>query len=169
MWHGAFIALHALAGVIAFGTGCDAVVRRRSIAVFWWSLVAMVVFLALAVGVEWSSLDAVSRGLFTGLLGLGGWMVWRASAARRMLRHGPRAGDEHGRRYVGHVAFDLVALFDAFVVVTVLNSGAPGWTTALAGIAVGGAGHVVVGDVRRRFALRSAVSERGQPAEPAVA
>ena len=89
MWHGAFIALHALAGVIAFGTGCDAVVRRRSIAVFWWSLVAMVVFLALAVGVEWSSLDAVSRGLFTGLLGLGGWMVWRASAARRMLRHGP--------------------------------------------------------------------------------
>lgn len=168
MWHGAFITLHAIAGVIAFGAGCSAVVRRRWFAIFWWSLVAMVVFLAAAVGVEWPSLDAASRALFTGLLGLGGWMLWRASAARRMLRHAPRADEEEGRRYVGHLAFDLVALFDAFVVITVLNGGAPGWASALAGIAVAGAGHVVVNGMRRGFALRSAISERAQSAESAV-
>jgi hypothetical protein len=165
VWHGVLVTLHAVAGVIAFGAGCDAVVRRRWFAVFWWSLVAMVAFLALAVAAEWSSLDSVTRPLFTGLLALGALMVLRAWLAGRILSHAPQPDEDGGRRYVRHVAFNLVALFDAFVVVTVLNGGIPGWATAVVGVTVAVAGHFVARDLERRFGLRSAVTDGCRPFE----
>jgi hypothetical protein len=157
-----FIALHAAAGVVAFGAACDAVVRRRWFAVFFWSLVAMVVFLGFAVASEWSSLDSATRILFIGFVGLGAFMVSRAWLAERILDGAPVADVERGRTYVGHLAFNLVALFDAFVVITVLDGGAPGWVSALVGVAVALCGHFVATDLKRRFGARSAVSEGGR-------
>jgi hypothetical protein len=163
MWRGLFITLHALAGFVAFGAGCDAVVRRRWFAAFFWSLVAMVVFLGLAVAAEWSTLDSVTRPMFITFVGLGGFMVWRAWLARRILGGAPDPEVGRGRTYVSHLAFNLVALFDAFVVITVLNSGAPGWATAVVGVAIAVAGHYGADELKRRFGAQSAVADAGRP------
>jgi hypothetical protein len=160
-WHGMFITVHAVAGVVAFGAGGGAIVRRRWYPGFWWSLVVMAVSLGLAVAVEWSSLDSVTRPLFAALLGLGALMLWRAWLARRILgdRDATITDVDRGRRYVGHLAFNLVALFDAFVVITVLNAGAPGWATAAVGVAIAVGGHLVVHDLAHRYGARSALAD----------
>ena len=160
MWHGLFITLHAAAGVIAFAAGCAATVRCRWFAGFFWSLVAMVVLLGLAVAVDWSTLDSATQLLFVAFLGLGGFMVWRAWCARRILAAAPDRGLERSRRYVRHLGFNLVALFDAFVVITVLNGGVPGLATAVVGVGVAVAGHFVAGEMERRLGPRSAVVTR---------
>ncbi len=74
-------------------------------------------------GAEWAELPAGTRVLFTAFALLGVVMLWRAARARpiRPSRRVPPSA-----RYVEHVGFTLVALFDAFIVILVLNIGAPG-------------------------------------------
>jgi len=50
--------------------------------------------------------------------------------------------------FVGHVGLTLVGLVDAFVVVTILNAGVPGWVTAIVGVAIAVAGHRLIGRAR---------------------
>ncbi len=147
MWHTVFIAAHAAAAALAFVAGCIALRRGTLFGTYFWSLVAMVVFLALAVTAEWSLLDAATRLVVTGFVALGGFMLWRAARARsiRPASAGPSP------RYVEHVGFTLVALLDAFLVVAVLNLGAAGWVVAAVGLLVAGAGHVALRAVRDRL------------------
>lgn len=137
MWHTLFIALHSVAGLIAFAAGCLAAWRRTHFAVYFWLLVGMVVFLVAALTLDWPNLDALSRILFSILTALGGYMVWRAVQASRLL---PLQGNAEQTRFIHHVGFTLISLFVGFVVIAVLDLGAPGWLAAL----VGG-GSVVVG------------------------
>lgn len=143
MWHTVFIILHTLAGVIAFVAGCVAIRRGSLFATYLWSMVGMVLFLVLAIAVNWGELDTPTRILFSAFFVLGAVMVWRAAQARRLV---PSGSTGPSRRYIDHVGFTLVALFDAFVVITVLDLGAPGWAVAAAGVLVAIAGH---------FALRA--------------
>ncbi len=85
--------------------------------------------------------DVGTRVLFTGFVMLGLFMVWRAGQARRMR---PSGSAGPSVRYVAHVGFTLVALFDAFIVIAVLNGGAPGWLVVTAGVLVAVAGHFVL-------------------------
>jgi hypothetical protein len=75
-------------------------------------------------------------------------MVWRADQARR-IRPSDSAGPS--ARYVGHVGFTLISLFDAFTVVLVLDLGAPGWLVAAAGVLIAVAGSFVLGAIRERL------------------
>ncbi len=147
MWHTVFIAVHAAAGTLAFVAGCLALRRGTLFGTYLWSLVAMVVFLALAVTVEWSLLDTATRLIFTGFVALSGFMLWRAARARsiRPASAGPSS------RYVEHVGFTLVALLDAFLVVAALNLGAARWVVATVGVLVAAAGHVVLRAGRDRL------------------
>ncbi|MPZ80909.1 MAG: hypothetical protein GEV28_11130 [Actinophytocola sp.] len=140
--HAVLIALHALTGTVALLAGCVAHRRRAYFEVYLWSLVATVAFLAAAVAEEWSRLDAVSRALFAAFVVLGLVMLWLACTARRLPAPSPR--------YVDRVGFTLVALFDAFIVITVLNLGAPVALVVASGVVVAVAGH---------FALRAAKAE----------
>lgn len=149
MVHTVFIAIHASAGVIAFAAGCVALARGRLFGTYLWSLVAMAVFLVLAVVSEWSLLGSTTRAVFAAFVVLAGFMVWRALRARR-LRPAPSA-EGPSVAYFEHVGFTLVALFDAFVVVSVLNAGAPGWLVAAVGVAIAIAGHFVLVAVRSRL------------------
>ncbi len=145
MWHTVFIAVHAAAGLIAFGAGCVAIRRGGLFWTYLWSLVAMELFLVLAIAAEWTLIDAFTRLLFGALAALGLIMVWQADQARR---NRPSGSPEQWARYVAGVGFTLVALVDAFVVVTVLNAGAPGWSVAVVGVAIGVVGHLKLRAVR---------------------
>jgi hypothetical protein len=144
MWHAVLIALHAVSGTVALAAGL--VAHRRLFGVYLWSLVATVVFLAAAVVEEWGRIPPVSRGLFAAFVVLGLVMVWLALAARRLPPGSPA--------YLDRVGFTLVALFDAFVVIAVLNLGAPVWLVVTSGVAVAVAGHLI---------LRVAKSSARQP------
>ena len=160
MAHTILITLHAVAGTVALLAGAVAIRGRALFAAYLWSLVAMVVFLLAATVVAWAGLDTATRVLFTAFAVLGLVMVWRARQAGRLR---PARSRPPSSRYVAHVGFTLVALFDAFVVITVLNSGAPVWLVVAAGLAVAVAGHFVLTAVARK------ITEAAEPgtAEPA--
>lgn len=148
MWHTLFITIHAVSGVVAFVSGYVTLRRGSLFPLFLGSLTAMAVSLVPALATAWGGLDAVTRVLFAALTGLAAFLVWRAARAGRIR---PAAGNPSSSAYIDHVGFALVALVDAFVVVTVLNLGAPGWLIATAGVAIAVAGHLAIqGEKRRR-------------------
>lgn len=136
MVHDILIALHAATGAIALLTGAFAIRDGRFSAVYLGALIATTVTLGAAVAVSWTSTDTTARVLFAAFTVLAVVMIARAVLARR--------GDPHTHAYVEHIGFTLVALFDAFVVITVLNAGAPVWLVVAAGITTAVAGHFVL-------------------------
>ena len=101
------------------------------------SLTAMLAVVAGAIAVSWGGLGAAERLVFTGLSGLGLYMVWRAGRARSRL-----ARREPGwrQRYLDDIGFALISLFAGFVIVSAIDLNAPGWLVAViaaAGIAGG--------------------------------
>lgn len=148
MWHTVFITVHAVAGGIALLAGCVAIGRRPLFRTYLWSLVAMEVFLVLAIAEVWATIGVATRLLFAAFAALGVYMVWRAEQARRSQ---PSGSAGPSAAYVAHVGFTLVALFDAFVVILVLDLGAPGWLVAAAGVLIAVAGHLALRAVRERL------------------
>ncbi|MPZ64874.1 MAG: hypothetical protein GEU83_04960 [Pseudonocardiaceae bacterium] len=148
MWHTVFITVHAVAGGVAFVAGCVALPRGALFGTYLWSMAVMALFLALAVATEWGVIPMPLSLVFAALTVLAGYMVWRAAQARRIR---PTARTGPSTRYVAHIGFTLVALFDAFAVITVLNAGAPGWLVAAAGVLIAVAGHFVLRAARSRL------------------
>jgi hypothetical protein len=148
MWHTIVIAAHAVTGGVALLAGCVAIGRRALFGTYLWSLVAMEVFLVLAIAADWAVINLAARVLFVALALLGLVMVWRADQARR-IRPSDSAGPSAS--YVVHVGFTLISLFDAFTVVLVLDLGAPGWLVAAAGVLIAVAGSLVLGAIRERL------------------
>ena len=148
MWRNLFIALHTATAVTALLAGAATLRRVALFDVYLWSLVGMEVFLVPALVVDWGDLDAVVRVLFVALAVLGAVMVGLAVQARSLRPVGGRAPSA---RYVDRVMFTLVALFDAFAVITVLDAGAPGWLVAVTAVVIAAAGHVVLRRVRARL------------------
>lgn len=164
MWHTLFISAHAGTATVAFVAGVIALRRGWLFGLYLGSLVGMEVFLVGAIAVEWSANDPATRALFAALAALGGVVVWRGLRAR--LARPPADADGPSARYFESVGFTLVALADAFVVIAVLNAGAPGWAVAATGIGIAIAGHFVLRHARRRLVvpdsrLREHASARG--------
>jgi hypothetical protein len=123
--------------------GCVTIVRRTLFGLYFGALMAMELFLILAITARWNEIGTTSRFLFTAFAVLGLFMIFRADQARRTTTR--------SRGYVEHVGFTLVALFDAFTVIMVLNTGAPVWLVVAAGIGVGIAGHFVLRATHQRL------------------
>lgn len=135
------ISLHAGFGAISFFAGIVALRRGRLFRVHFWALVGTMVFLALPIATEWNGFDPGTRVMFVAFLALGLYMIWRALQAGRLT---PRAGDRGpSRPYVVHIGFNLIALFDAFTVILVLDLGGPVWLIVAAAIVVAVIGHLV--------------------------
>lgn len=157
MWHTIVIAIHAVTAGVALLAGCVAIRRGALFGTYLWSLVGMEVFLVLAIAADWSVIDMTSRVLFAAFALLGLVMVGRADQARR-IRPSGSAGPS--ARYIAHLGFTLVALFDAFIVILVLNAGAPVWLVATAGVLIAVAGHFVLRAARERVVGRASSSSR---------
>lgn len=139
--HTLFVTAHAASGLVALAAGLMALRRRRAFAVYLWSLVASIAFAAAAVAIHWEDLGVSTRVVFSGLIGLGAYMIARAVLAQRLIQaeDPPRAP-----RYHDHVGFTLIALVEALVIVAMLDLGAPLWTVVLAGLGIAAAGHVAL-------------------------
>lgn len=144
MLHTALIALHALSGLVALVFGLVTTRSGRLFDVYLWSLVSMGIFLAATVAVEWSGLDTAARVLFGAFVVLAGFMIWLAVRARGM-RPRPSA------RYLDHVGFTVVGLFDAFVVIVVLDVSAPIWLVVGSGVLIAIVGHLAIRRAKGRL------------------
>jgi hypothetical protein len=157
--HAVLVGLHAAAGVTAFAAGVIAISARRSksaFAAYQAGLVALGVFLAVLVAVDWTGLGAGLQAGFAALTALAGYLVWRAEAARRLF------ADKQERlpaRYFDHVGFTLVALFDGFAIIVVVVNGGPGWAAGLVGAAGVAAGHRTIRRLKRRLGDRTKETE----------
>lgn len=147
MGHTVLIAAHAAAGLGAFTAGCLALTRRSYFTVYFWSLVFLVVFLAVAV--DWAGLDTASRIVFAAFTGVGGYMVWRAVQARRLQQ---ATSLQQRARRIDHIGFSLVALFDGFVIILALDLGAPSWLAIMIALAGVAAGHTTLRRLKRQLA-----------------
>jgi hypothetical protein len=136
-----FIAAHAAAGVVALVAGVVALRGGRLLNLHAWSTGGMTLFLLLAVGAEWDAIDTTARVPFAAFGVLAVIMV-RLSVMARPIR--PAHGVRPSPRYLDYVGFNVVALFDAFVVIAVLDIGAPIWLVAGSGVAIGVAGHLLL-------------------------
>jgi cell division protein FtsW (lipid II flippase) len=124
------IVLHAAAAVGAFAVGAAALDPRRARSHRWTLpalvglLVAMTVFMIGAMAAHWSDLPGGSQVVFSVLVGLAVYMVYRAVHASSLAYH-----EAHGRepRHVDDLGFILIALFDGFVIVAAIDLGAPVW------------------------------------------
>lgn len=135
--------IHAAAGVAALAVGALALGRPHLVGAHLMLLMTCIGSLVGLIAVDWGSLDRISRALFVALGLLGVYMVWRGTQAWR-----DASGDAC---YIDHVGFTLVALFDAFVVVGLLDLGAPAWAQAAAGVAIAYAGRFPIAIARRHY------------------
>lgn len=111
MLHTALIVLHAGAGAACFAAGVLCILLQAPgswrFRVYAGSLMAMLGFVAAAIGVLWADLELTSRLVFSGLFGLRLYMAWRAYRAWARLR---RPAPGWRPRYLDDVGFTLIPL-----------------------------------------------------------
>jgi hypothetical protein len=131
------IVIHALSATGAFVVGAVLLFQRNTLrqlqlgAAHVVLLVLMEVFLVTAILSHVTSLATITQLVFGGLALLGLYMIWRAVRAVSVLRDQP--GNQGA--VIDHIGFNLISLFDGFVIVSALDLQAPGWLVAV--IAVG--------------------------------
>jgi len=152
MLHTVLIVLHATAAVASFGAGALSLgLRDRDswrFRLYFWSLLAMLLFVAGALAAHWGELDLTARLVFLGLGALGLYMVWRGAQAGARLRR--QAGDWRPR-YIDDIGFTLIALFEGFVIVSAIDLGAPVWLVILVAVAGVVAGNLVIRRVKAQL------------------
>lgn len=130
--------------------------RATEFRVYYVALVALLGFLILAVAVDWVALAVIQRVVYTGLVLLAAYTLVRAEQARRMLTAGPSNSHGWQTRYLDHVGFTTISLFDGFVIVAAIDLAAP--APAVAALAVFGvvAGIMTINTVKRRARVAAA-------------
>lgn len=143
MIHTALIVIHAAAAVTAFGFGCALMVRppERSTAV---RLVAYLVAIAIAVvalvtvvAVDFARLPLVKQIAFSALVVLAIVLLVRSILAVRNVALRPA---RWMHRFVGHIGFVLISLFDGFCIVFTIDLKLPPYVvaaSAVLGVVVG--------------------------------
>jgi hypothetical protein len=149
MMHDSLIAAHALSAVIAFALGIALALRRSrhpgQAMAYALALTLMALFVTGAVILDWPSLTLAAQGIFTALLALAAYAVWRGWQARNKL-----AGRRRELSAVDDIGFTLITLFVGFVVILVNDLGGPAWLMAVLGILAIAAGRRAVGLIKAR-------------------
>jgi hypothetical protein len=151
----ALVVIHAAAGVGGLLTGLASLSPprptdnrgwvRRSYLVFIVILLASMVVLVM---IDWASLDGGSRIAFSALVGLGAVMAYRIA---RAYRQGSAQEITSKERYINHVYFTYISLWEGFVILPALNLPLPQLSVPVVAIAVLLVGHVLIGRYKRRI------------------
>jgi hypothetical protein len=136
MLHTVLIILHATTALVCFGAGVLSLGLQTATSgrfrLYFWSLLAMLVFMAGAIAVRWVDVELSARSIFLGLGALGIYMAYRAGRAGTRLR---RHDQDWRPRYLDDIGFTLISLFDGFVIVAAIDLGAPVWLVVLIAVA----------------------------------
>ncbi len=130
--HDILIAVHAFGGVLAFVTGATVLTppvkqhanRRWMFNLFLISIAILLVPLYLVISVDWPQFSFIEQAAFSGLGILGLYMARRAFQARQTLQ---TQFNEWMPRYMDHMGFNMIALFEGFIIVAAIDLGAPDW------------------------------------------
>ncbi len=109
---------------------------------------SLLLFMIGAVVAHWTELSATERFVFSGLTGLGLYMVWRAREALATW-HGAAPGWKSP--FIDHIGFTLISLFDGFVIVSAIDLHAPGWLVAIVAVLGVVVGTQALGRRKRRL------------------
>jgi hypothetical protein len=150
-----FLSLHVAAGVVGLLTGLLAIhppestefrlaIRRT----YAGAVGVLAIFLVALVAVDWSSLGATQRIIFSVLIGLAAVIVTRLFLAFQLARRQP-AGWQIP--YVNHIYFTYISLWEGFFIVGLLDLGAPGWLVGVVAVGVLVVGGVLVSRYKRRI------------------
>lgn len=145
MSHAVFILLHATFASVALVAAAFSSRGTRWFVTYYVSMALMLLFLVMAIAVDWAGRTLTEQAVNVALTALGAFMMLKAEWARRIRWRSMRS-------FIGHVGFTVVGLVDAFVVVTMLNLGAPGWLVGIVGLAIALIGHLIIGVAQRRAA-----------------
>jgi hypothetical protein len=110
--------------------------------VYLGALAMLAATTAAAVGWDWPGLAPGTAAVFAALAALAWVMAGVAAWAWHLSRRRPPGWR---RRFVTAAGFTLIALLVAFVIITVLDAGAPSWAVAAAAVAAVLAGRWPVG------------------------
>jgi len=152
-----FLSLHIAGGVAGLFIGAFAVRPPLGASRLWLrrayasALIVLLVFLSATVAVDWSSLQATQQFIYLALIALAAFMVTRVFLSFRVaLRQ--RSGWES--RYMNHVYFTYISLWEGLFIVGLIDMGAPVWLVAAVAIGVLVLGAVLFSNYSRRI-LRS--------------
>lgn len=137
--HDVLITIHALGGLISFITGIIVLNppvqryanRYQVFNVFLISLAFMLGALYIVVIIDWPQLDFVRQAAFTALGFLGLYMAYRAFRAYQALKEQFKGWQN---RYMGHVGFNIISLFEGFIIVFTIDIGLPDWSVGVIAI-----------------------------------
>ena len=135
-----FLSLHAASGVLGLLLGGFAFhppqprdfrqwVRR----VYAAALVSMSVFLVATVLVDWSSINSTQHVVYSALIGLAAVILARLYLAFRVIARQPT---DWIAKYVNHIYFTYVSLWEAFFIVGLIDLGAPAWVVGAVAVGV---------------------------------
>jgi hypothetical protein len=144
----ALVVIHASAGIGGLVTGVAALApprpitkRRRLRQTYLGSIAVLLASMVVLVAIDWSGLDAGGRLAFAALTGLGGAMAYRLV---RAYREASLRGAGWQERYIGHVYFTYISLWEGFVILPALNLPLPPVSLPAVAIAVLLIGHALV-------------------------
>lgn len=129
------IVFHAVAGLTSFVSGVlllsrKQTTRTRALPVFLGALIALIIFMIAAVISHWDMLSVATRATYGGLVLLAGYMIYRAWKVRYKLR-----SSDIDLSYVDDVGFSLIALFDGFIIVSLIDLRTPVWVVIAGAVA----------------------------------
>jgi hypothetical protein len=136
--HDIAIWAHAVSATVALFVGLDLMFTSALRApppnararIYLVALVATVVFLIVAVAVEWDEITTGERISFSALTALA--LVMAVRGARGTASFG--AQNRSPVSHLDDIGFTVIALFDGFVIVAAIDLGVPVWAVALVGV-----------------------------------
>jgi hypothetical protein len=148
------VVIHASAGVGGLLTGLASLAPPRPADNRGWvrglyllCLVILLSSMVVLVAIDWSDLDAGGRIAFSALIALGALMAYRIVRARGEAA--AQDADWQGR-YIGHVYFTYISLWEGFVILPALNLPLPQVSVPLVAIAVLLIGHMLIARYKAR-------------------
>ena len=152
MFHNVLIVIHALSALLGLAVGSWLIYKLpdhedERFRLYLGTLVSMLIFMVLAILTSWADIANVTRGIFSGLAILGCYMVFRGIQARQVLR---AQGAGWQERFIDHVGFTLISLFEGFVIVSIFDLHSPIWLILLIAVAAVVIGINILRSVKRR-------------------
>jgi hypothetical protein len=148
------VIIHAASGIGGLITGLASLSPPRpGDGRGWWRrlyllcIAILVGSMVVLVAIDWAELDAVARVAFGGLTVLGAVMAYRITRS-----HGEASAQGPGweGRYIDHVAFTYISLWEGFIILPALNLPLPQVSVPVAAVGVFLAAHFLISRYKRR-------------------